>query len=90
MKLEIGNIIKGTLNEVFELNKDIKTKRLEICYDCPLYLNKYGGVCNNRLWLNLETGDISLIQKTGYKNGCGCRLQSKTTLPDAKCPLDKW
>lgn len=88
--MEIGNIVKGHLNEVLGLNKDIKEGRLRICYNCPLYLPKLGGICNSRLWLNAETGDVSLIEKEGYKNGCGCRILAKTSLLNAVCPLGKW
>ena len=88
--MEIGNIVKGTVNEVLGLNKDISSGRLKICHQCPLYSNKYGGVCNNRLWLNVETGDVSIVQKKGYQKGCGCRLQAKTTLLNATCPVGKW
>ena len=88
--MEIGNIVKGHINEVLGLNKDISVGRLQICYECPLYSTKYGGLCNNRLWLNPVTGDVSTIKKIGYKNGCGCRLSAKTSLPNAVCPLGKW
>ncbi|MCI7207081.1 MAG: hypothetical protein MSA15_13960 [Clostridium sp.] len=47
-------------------------------------------MCNNKLWLNVNTGDVSSVQKSGYKRGCGCRLQAKTRLPNAVCPLSKW
>lgn len=88
--MEIGNIVKGHINEALGLNKDISTGRLQICHQCPLYSPKYGGTCNNRLWINVETGDISLVSKFGYKNGCGCRLNAKTSLPSAVCPIGKW
>ena len=88
--MEIGNIVKGHLNEVLGLSKDLKKERLKICYMCPLYSNKFGGLCNNKLYLNVLTGDVSTSAKEGYKPGCGCRLQAKTTLPAAKCPVGKW
>ena len=88
--MEVGNIVKGHINEVLGLNKDISTGRLQICYQCPLYSNKFGGLCNSRLWLNVETGDVSMIRKPGYQNGCGCRLNAKTSLPNAICPVGKW
>lgn len=59
--MEIGNIIQGHVNEVFGINTDISKPRLRICYACPLYSPKLGGVCNNKLWLNLLTGDVSTI-----------------------------
>ena len=90
MIMEIGNIIHGTVNELFGINQSISQKRLNICYSCPLYVAKLGGICNSKLWLNQITGDISSTKKDGYENGCGCRLQAKTKLPNAVCPLGKW
>ena len=88
--LEIGQIVKGHINEALGLEKDISQGRLKICYQCPLYSKKFGGLCNNKLWLNIETGDVSLTPQKGYKRGCGCRLSAKTTLPNAMCPIGKW
>lgn len=89
--MEIGNIIKGHLNEVLGLNKDLKEERLKICYSCQLYSTKLGGVCNNKLYLNPLTGEVSLTKKNNnFKKGCGCRVLAKTTLSEAHCPLDKW
>ena len=88
--MEVKNIIQGHINEVFNINEDISKNRLKICYRCPLYSNKLGGICNSSLWLNRNTGDVSVIMKPGYIKGCGCRLRSKTRLPNAKCPVDKW
>lgn len=88
--MEIGQIVNGHINELLGLNKDIKQERLKICQMCPLLLNKLGGICNSKLWLNPNTGQISTTAKDGYKNGCGCRIQAKTALPNAKCPLGKW
>ena len=88
--MEVKDIIQGHINEVFNINEDISKNRLKICYRCPLYSNKLGGICNSRLWLNRNTGDVSVIMKPGYIKGCGCRLRSKTRLPNAKCPVDKW
>lgn len=88
--MEIGNIVKGHLNELLNLNQDISQSRLQICYKCPLFSSKFGGMCNNRLWLNVSTGDVSTTSKTGYKRGCGCRLNAKTALLNATCPVGKW
>lgn len=84
------NIINGHIKEVLNLEEDLSNNRLKICYRCPLYSNKLGGICNNRLWLNVNTGDVSTIKKPGYVNGCGCRLRAKTRLFNAKCPVNKW
>lgn len=88
--MQIGNIINGHVNELLGLNKNISETRLAICKRCPLYTSKFGGLCNNRLWLNTETGDVSISYKEGYVKGCGCRLNAKTTLAREKCPAGKW
>lgn len=88
--MEIGNIIKGTANGILGINKEISQKRLQICYSCPLYSKKLGGICNNKLYLNILTGEISTEKKEGFKNGCGCKLIARTRMVNAKCPLGKW
>lgn len=88
--MQIGQIVKGHVNEVLGLNKDISEERLKICYYCPLYSTKFGGLCNSRLWLNPNTGDVSTTKQEGYKNGCGCKLSYKVKNIDSKCPLGKW
>lgn len=88
--MEIGQIIKGHANELLGLNKNISAERKKICYSCPLYSPKFGGLCNNNLWINTDTGEISSIKKEGYKQGCGCRINAKTTIFEAKCPIGKW
>ena len=83
--MEIGNIVKGHINEALQLNKDISAGRLQICYSCPLYSTKFGGLCNNRLWLN-----VSMVRKPGYQNGCGCKLNYKVSNLNSTCPVGKW
>lgn len=88
--MEIGNIIKGHTNELLGLNKNIAEERMNICKQCPIYSPKYGGLCNNALYFDPETNDVSTKKLLGYIKGCGCRLKAKTTLKDAHCPADKW
>ena len=88
--MSVGNIIAGHWNELTGKNTDISTNRLKICYACQLYSPRLGGICNNKLWLNKNTGDVSTVQKDGYQRGCGCRLNPKTRLPNEVCPLGKW
>lgn len=88
--MEVGNIIKGHVNEVLGLNVDLKQKRMEICKECPIFKDILGGICNSQLWLNPKTGDVNKEYKDGYYRGCGCRLQAKTTLVTASCPAKKW
>lgn len=63
---------------------------MEICEQCPIFSPRLGGICNSGLYLNPETNDISLGPEEGYYKGCGCRLQAKTTNPEANCPAHKW
>lgn len=86
----LSQIIKGYTNLVLGNKEELSKNRLKICYSCPLYLQKLGGICNNRLWLNVNTGDVSVSEKPGYKRGCGCSLPAKTRVTEAKCPLSKW
>lgn len=89
--MNVGNIINGHLNEFFGLNKDLYIERIKICKKCPLYATKpYGDICNNFLYLNPETNEISKQKKEGFIRGCGCRLNAKLTIPNESCPLKKW
>lgn len=90
MTLPIAQIIKGHAKEALGLGTDMSEARLKICHRCPLFSNALGGMCNNRLWLNVETGDVSTIARPGYVNGCSCRLNAKTRLANAHCPANKW
>ena len=74
-KLRICNIKTHILMGIFDskvgqllgLNKDISSGRLSICKKCPLMLNRYGRlICNDKMWLNPETGDFSTTEKDGY------------------------
>ena len=49
-----------------------------------------GGICNPHLYIHPDTEDVSVYEKPGYIKGCGCRLQAKTRLIDAKCIINKW
>lgn len=89
--INVKDILDGHTNEMLGLNKDISKPRMRICKKCQLYkVTILGPVCNDKLWLNQETGEISTKWLDGFKNGCGCRLNAKTTLHNASCPLDKW
>lgn len=88
--MEIGQIIKGHVNELLDINKDISQVRMDICRKCPLFLNELGGICNPKLYLNAKTGDVSTVKMDGYVSGCGCRLSAKTRLSKSKCPNNKW
>ncbi len=90
MEFPVKQIIEGHANEVLGKNKDISEERLKICKECPIYSKEWGGTCNRKLWLDPETGEVAVISKPGYVQGCGCRLLAKTTIPMAKCVAGKW
>ena len=60
-------IFDSKVGQLLGLNKDISSGRLSICKKCPLMLNRYGRlICNDKMWLNPETGDFSTTEKDGY------------------------
>ena len=85
-----GQIIKGHVNEVLGLNQDIAQTRINICKVCPIYSTKFGGICNNKLYLNPENNDVSFAPKEGYVRGCACRVQAKASIPSEHCVAGKW
>lgn len=88
--MNIVDIINGHTKEIFNINEDLSKNRMKICYSCPLFSNKLGGICNSKLWLNTITGDVSTTKKDGYIRGCSCSLRYKTKNPNEKCPANKW
>lgn len=89
--MDLKAILDGHTNEFLGLNKDASINRLKICNKCPLFKKTLlGPICNNKIWIDTETGDISTTKKDNYKHGCGCRLEAKTTLLNATCPINKW
>lgn len=78
------------MRELWKLQDELSTKRLNICFRCPLYIDEYGGMCNSKLWLNVKTGDVTTKKRSGYVQGCGCNLQLKTQNSTAQCPAGKW
>ena len=88
--MNIIDIANGHVKEVFNINEDLYKKRLQVCYRCLLYSKKLGGICNNKLYMNPNTGDVSTKPKDGYIRGCGCLLLRKTAIANSTCPLGKW
>ena len=88
--MEVGHIVSGHINEMLGLNKDISEARIKICKKCPIYSPTLGGICNSKLYLNPENGDVSTTKKDNYIKGCGCRINAKTTISTEHCPVNKW
>lgn len=88
--MNVIDIVDGNIKGLLGINEELSKSRTKICYSCPLFSNKLGGSCNSKLWLNPTTGDISLNKKDNYFRGCGCIINAKTRLINAKCPAGKW
>jgi hypothetical protein len=88
--MNILDIANGHIKEVLNLNEELSKNRLEICYKCPLFSKRLGGICSSKLWLNVNTGDVSSTAKEGYIRGCNCRMLAKTRIPNARCVAGKW
>jgi hypothetical protein len=87
---QISDIIKGHVNEALDNNIDLFTQRMEICKKCPLYKETMmGPICNPNLYMN-DAGDTVTFPASGYKKGCGCRLNAKTRLQYATCTHKRW
>lgn len=85
------DIIEGHIHELIGDKRAISNPRLRICKKCPLRRETFlGAICNDRLWLDPKTNQISTRPIDGYVKGCGCRLDAKTTLANATCPAGKW
>lgn len=73
------------------MKEELWEKRMSVCRVCPLHTLKGGHeICNPKLYLNPITMDVSTRKKTGYKNGCGCVLETKVTGDNSECPVGQW
>lgn len=87
----IKNIISGHIKELFGQNQKLHEERIAVCRECPLYAEALLGIiCNDNLYLNPDTGDVSTKEKDNYIRGCACRLDAKTREEEESCPAGKW
>ncbi len=88
---QLAQIATGFINDIVKREEDLHRTRIAICKQCPIYEESvYGPRCSARKYLNKETNHIQYIPCKDCVNGCGCLLNKKTRVRDAKCPLDKW
>lgn len=82
--MKLKNIIQGTINNITNTNQTLSEERMDICRKCPLFNDKSGiAICNPfRTIKNIETNKMV--------HGCGCILESKTTVANESCPAGKW
>ena len=72
--------------------EQLAASRMRICKKCPLYKLKWYiiPVCNNKLYMNPDTKDVSTSEKKGYIRGCGCNLEYRTMNPKMHCLCKRW
>ena len=88
---KIKNIIDGHLKELFNVNKSLSDRRLDICRECPLYEEtNIGPICNPNMYVRKSDDSWRYTPAEDYVKGCGCRLLAKTRLEDEHCPAHKW
>jgi len=87
---QVSDIIEGHYKEITDQENELYNKRIAICKNCPLFTDKFGGICDSKKYYNSTTNELIDIPKSGFIGGCGCRLQAKTRLKNAKCVLNKW
>jgi len=89
----IAQIIKAHIKEALNQGASLSEARMSICKACPLFTQgQFGPICNPNLYLNSITNKTSYVGGEGFTKGCGCRLNAKTRLEDAQCPMTppKW
>ena len=85
-------IAEGWTNYALGREQELSESRMKICRKCPLYTIKssIGAVCDSKKYYNPKTGETSNFPESGFINGCGCKLEAKSRVSNAKCPLKKW
>lgn len=85
------DILNGHVKELLGENDYLSDKRMRICKQCPLFKNSpIGPICNSKLYISKDGKEVADYGKDGFVKGCGCRLNSKSRLPNAKCIIGKW
>ena len=91
MLTQVTQIVEGTFNNITNRKEDLYSERIAICRQCPIKKDDeiFGEMCNNRRWMNPNTGEVSYIPLDGYVKGCGCKIKLKAKLKTEKCPAGK-
>lgn len=87
---QVEDIIKGHYNEITNQENELYEKRIAICKQCPLYSDVLGGLCDSKKCWDTVNKKVVNYPGTNIICACGCRLQAKTRLKNAKCVLGKW
>ncbi len=88
---QVGQIVEGHYKELTNQENTLYEQRIKICKECPLYTESaIGPICDSKKCWNSVTKEVTTFPKTDSTCGCGCRLQAKSRLKNAKCVLGKW
>lgn len=69
---------------------ELYESRMNICKQCPLYLETPNGPrCNNKKFIHPD-GRTSWLPKEGFIRGCNCLLVQKCANPKNHCVCGKW
>lgn len=86
----IKDITLGYYNKIRNINEDLKNDRINVCRDCALFKESaYGHLCSS-IYLDVDNNEAKTKPFTGAVKGCGCVLEAKARLLNAKCPANKW
>ena len=87
----VSDIVAGHFNEITNRENELYETRIEVCKKCPLYSeSKLGPICDSSKCLNIKTNELVYGPGKDITCGCGCRLNAKLRLKNAKCVLEKW
>lgn len=59
--------------------------RINICYECPEFIDNEIGV-----GYDYETESYESVEIVKQCQLCNCQMEIKAKLENVKCPLDKW
>ena len=90
--LNTKHIAKGWVNDFLNKEEELYQKRISICRKCILYSNggAFGPICDSKKCINPSTGEPTYAPSSTSICGCGCFLNKKTRVQEAKCVLGKW
>lgn len=86
---QVGQIAEGWTNDLLGKEQELSDKRMAICKQCPLY-DKEKDKCDSRKCYNKDTHEVTTYPQDGFICGCGCFMQKKSRVKNAKCVLSKW
>jgi hypothetical protein len=57
--INVGQVIKGHINEITKQEQELSEQRMQICRQCPLYTETMAGpICDSKKCLNAETNTV--------------------------------